>query len=182
MTESCLGAIWNNASSSELKQQKQFQLPAFSKEENRFFSKRHPLNKTLESRGCRQLQEYSFQRSDLSSFKAIKGNWQSKVPYTHKPPRTSEESSSWYRYVPRTFCNAHSFQATYIGQNSLFLSELAEHYKRPLVSGNCGGVHDRVSGISSPNLHSQHACIRGGERINRPESSLSNKNMLFTKF
>ena len=89
--------------------------------------------------------------------------------------------SRWYRYVPRTFFNAHSFQTTYIGQNSLFLSELAEHYKRPLVSGNCGGVHDRVSGISSPDLHSQHACIRGGERINRPESSLSNKNMLFTK-
>ena len=94
-------------------------------------------------------------------------------PSSSQPLQTSEESSSWYRYVSRTFFNAHSFTTTYRGQNFPFLSELAEHYERPLGSGYCSGVQDRVSGIPSPVLHSQHACIGGGEGLNRPGSSLS---------
>lgn len=94
-------------------------------------------------------------------------------PSPTQPLKTSEESSSWYRYVPRTFFNTPSFQTTYRGQNSSFLSKLAGHYQRPLGSKNCGGVQDRFHGITSPDLHSYHACIRGGERLNRPGSSLS---------
>ena len=71
------------------------------------------------------------------------------------PFQTTEESSSWYRYVPRTLFNTHGFKTTYRGQNFSFLSELAEHYERHLGSGYCSGVQDRVSGIPSPVLHSQ---------------------------
>ena len=79
-----------------------------------------------------------------------------------QPLKTSQESSSWYRYVPRTFFKTHSLKITYRGQTSTFLSKLAAHYQRPLGSENCGGVQDRVPGITSPDLHSHRTCIRGG--------------------
>ena len=99
-----------------------------------------------------------------------------KHPLPRQLLQTSEESSRRYRYVPKTFFNAHSLKTTYRKQNSSFLAELAEHYKRRLGSGNCSGVQDRVSGIFPPDLRSQHACIRGGEKLNRPGSSLSPTN------
>ena len=41
-------------------------------------------------------------------------------PSPSQPLQTSEESSSWYRYAPRTFFNAHSFTTTYKGRISHF--------------------------------------------------------------
>ena len=164
MKESYLGNSSSNASSSGLKHQKQFPLPALSKEENRFFQEAPPQKKKPGIGGCSQLQDYSvFPKSVLSSFQAIqrKGRNNSTLHSCSQPLQTIEESSCWYRYVPRTFFNAHSFKRTYRGQNISFLSELAEHFKLPLGSGFCSGVQNRVSGISPPVLHSQHPCIRG---------------------
>ena len=110
---------------------KQFPLLALSKEENRFFQEAL-LNKDLESRG--------------------EGEKQQHPPRPSQPLQAREESSGWYRYVPRTFFNAHSFKTTNRGQNISFLSELAEHYKQPLGSGYFSGIQDRVFGISSPVL------------------------------
>ena len=126
-----------------------------------FFPRGAPSKSSL---WCSQLQDYSvFPKSVLSSFQAIqrKGRNNSTLHSCSQPLQTIEESSCWYRYVPRTFFNAHTFKTTYTKQNISFLSELAEHFKLPLGSGFCSGVQNRVSGISPPVLHSQHPCIRG---------------------
>lgn len=94
-----------------------------------FFSERHPLNKTLESRG-RPVTGVL-----ISEVRPIvpRGHSGEGAGQQHlspiRPLKTSEKSSSWYRYVPRIFFNAHSFKTIYRGQNRTFLSVVAEHYK-----------------------------------------------------
>ena len=82
-----------------------------------FFPRGAPSKSSL---WCSQLQDYSvFPKSVLSSFQAIqrKGRNNSTLHSCSQPLQTIEESSCWYRYVPRTFFNAHSFKTTYRGQN-----------------------------------------------------------------
>ena len=161
MAESCLRNSSSNASSSRLKQQNQFPLPALSKEANHFFQEA-PLQQSPGIEGVQPVVTGVLFSKVNPIVQAIQGkgkNYSSLHPVNpSKPVRNPPAGTDLY--VPRTF------KTTYRGQNISFLSELAEHYKRPLGSGYCSGVQDRVSGISSPVLHSEHACIRGGEGLN----------------
>lgn len=123
MTESRLGAIWNNASSSELKQQKQFPLPAFFKEENRFFSKRHPLNKTLESKGCSQLQECSFLISPAGTGMSLELSLMPTVSKQHISGRIAYFYQNWQSII-----NDPWFLETVVGYMIEFLESLLQTY------------------------------------------------------
>ena len=157
MAESCLDNISNNALNSGLKQPKQFPLPVLSEEENLFFREAPPH----QSPGTEGVQPVTGVPISEARPIVLQGHSGDGAEHQHPSPRqplkTSEESSRWYRYVTTNFFNTPGFKTTFRGQKSSFLSELEEHYKRPLGSGNCGGVQNRVSGTSSPDLHSQRA-------------------------
>lgn len=86
MTESRLGAIWNNASSSELKQQKQFPLPAFSKEENRFFPRGTPSTKPWNRGGAASYRNTHFRGQTYCPSRPFRGTGRAKYPSPINPP------------------------------------------------------------------------------------------------
>ena len=141
MAETCLSNSLNNSSSSGLKQQKPFPLPVLPTKESRFFREAPPKqNPGLE--GVQPVKGVLLSQVRPIALQVHSGEGaEQQHSFPSQPLKTSEESSSWYRYVPiRNFFNVHSFQSTCRGQNSSIISDLADHYKRPLTSGNCGGV------------------------------------------
>ena len=134
----------NNASSSRLKRVKQFPLTVLSKEENRFFSERLPLNPGIEEvQPVTGVLSSEVRPIDLQGHSGEEAEQQQPSP--SQPLKTSEESPSRYRYVPRTFFKTHRFKTTYKEQNSSFLSKLTGHYQRPLGSEICSGEQDRTT-------------------------------------
>ena len=84
MAEGYLGNSSSNASSSGLKHQKQFPLPALSKEENRFFQEAPPQKKNLESGGAASYRTIQYFRSQsYRPSRPFSGRGETTAPFTH---------------------------------------------------------------------------------------------------
>ena len=174
MAKSCLTSSSNNASNSGPEQQRQSPLPPLSKEESRFFFKRHPLSETLEPGGVQPVTGALISEARPIVLPGHSGKVKNNSTLHPVNPSEPVRNPPAHSGMPVKLSVIPSVSKLPLGGRiALFLSELAEHNKRPLGLGNCGGVQDRVSGIPPPDLHSQHACIRGGERFYRSRSAFS---------
>ena len=139
-----------------------------------FFFKRHPLSETLEPGGVQPVTGALISEARPIVLPGHSGKVKNNSTLHPVNPSEPVRNPPAHSGMPVKLSVIPSVSKLPLGGRiALFLSELAEHNKRPLGLGNCGGVQDRVSGIPPPDLHSQHACIRGGERFYRSRSAFS---------